>query len=363
MESTEIVKSIYQQFVDYFGEDKVDLQNYNSAKFKITSWEITDNHFNSNDWVIIVHWPVVKVSNEFDESVEIWDLYAITIISSLGDLRGKPYFNRSTYDRVQWVSDYAHSHLSGINKNNLKEFRPSCLGSGPINGTIRRLHGTDYTDLDIWNLYIWELDKYVHVESISGVPYRKIRNIGVAVAGGSDGCIRDFQMICSRTSLTSSIPEDLINEIAKMLFEKQIFTYAFQDGRYILGMPFVNAVMDASNAFIEYYNSNPSLRKKYSKDKLMDKKVLDTLIFGGNMFFSKDAYNIPIEAVANTEMFVFKEHPVCMTLKDCDIKYTSCEVLVLNIDLLSFIIYNALKYINVEYGREKDIVAEKARVV
>lgn len=108
MDNNGIVKSIYQQFIDYFGEDKVDLQKYNSRNFKLQNWEINNYNINNNDWVILVHWPVVKVSNEYDESVEIWDLYSATIISSTGVLKGKPYFNRSTYDNIQWISDYAH---------------------------------------------------------------------------------------------------------------------------------------------------------------------------------------------------------------------------------------------------------------
>ena len=108
MDTETLVKSIHQQFIDYFGEDKVDLQQYDSTRFKCDSWEASNQHLNSTDSVILVHWPTVKVTNEFDESVEIWDLYAASIISSEGRLKIGPIFNRSTYDNVQWISDYAH---------------------------------------------------------------------------------------------------------------------------------------------------------------------------------------------------------------------------------------------------------------
>ena len=106
MAENSIVNDIYQQFIDYFGEDKVDLQTYNRRNIKINALGVSI--YEGRDSIILVHWPVVTVSNEFDESVEIWDLYSATVISPLGQLKGVPYFNRSTYDNIQWQSDYAH---------------------------------------------------------------------------------------------------------------------------------------------------------------------------------------------------------------------------------------------------------------
>ena len=255
------------------------------------------------------------------------------------------------------------SHLSGINKGDLKKFRRSCLGSGPIIGTIKKLRETQYTDLDIWGLYIWELDKYVHVESISGVPYRKIKNIGVVTSVGSESYFSDFRMVCSKTALRTDEQKDFTNRIAALLLENKVFKYSYQDGHYTLGMPFVTAVFNASNTFIEYYNSHPELRKRYKKEKLFGREVLSTLVFSGDAFYAKDSRNLPIEAVVNTEMFTFKGDTVCLTFKDYNAKYDSGEVTIINIELLSLIVYNILKYINVKYGRKEDNVIEKARIV
>ena len=251
--------------------------------------------------------------------------------------------------------------MSGINKSDIKTFRTSCLGSGPINGTIRRLQGEEHEDLDIWNLYIWELDKYVHVESISGVPYRKIRNIGTNTE--SRNSLRDFHIICEEQNIGDRIPEGIVKDIAKILLENKVFSFNYYMGHYSIGMPFVDAVMKASNTFIEYYNSHPEIRKKYNKEQLFSKKVLQKLTLKGNVFYQKDAYNVPIEAIVNTEMFTFKGHPVQLALRDFHAEYTAGEVVIINISILSFIVYSMLKYINVKYGRTEDSIAEKARIV
>ena len=253
------------------------------------------------------------------------------------------------------------SHLSGINKSNIREFRGSCLGTGPIRGTIGRLSGEEHEDLDIWNLYIWELDKYVHVESISGVPYRKIRNIGVS--NGPNNSLKDFHIVCAINDLNNTIPKAIIKDIADILLKNKVFSFNYYQGHYSIGMPFVDAVMKASNTFIEYYNSHSEFRKKYKKEQLFTKLVLQKLILKGDMFYEKDSYNVPIEAIVNTEMFTFKGHPVQLALRDFHAEYTAGEVIVINIEILSYIVYSMLKYINVKYGRTEDNIAEKARIV
>ena len=104
MAEISIIDNIYQQFIDYYGEDKVDLQTYTPGTHHIDSY----TNISRGDKLIFVHWPTVTVTNEYDESIDIWDLYSITVVTPSGHLKGVPYFNRSTYDYIQWQSDYAH---------------------------------------------------------------------------------------------------------------------------------------------------------------------------------------------------------------------------------------------------------------
>ena len=81
------------------------------------------------------------------------------------------------------------------------------------------------------------------------------------------------------------------------------------------------------------------------------------------MFCSKDDYSTPIEALIDSEMFIFKGKQVNLALKDFHAKYTLNEVTVLDFTLLGYIVYSILKYINIQYGRTKNNLAEKARIV
>ena len=80
-----IVDEIYQQFIDYFGEDRVDLQRYSPNTIKVDSYH--SSNCSATDYIIVVHWPVVTVANEFDNTIDIWDLYSATIIAT----NGKPH--------------------------------------------------------------------------------------------------------------------------------------------------------------------------------------------------------------------------------------------------------------------------------
>lgn len=359
MAENSIVNNIYQQFIDYFGEENVDIQGYRDIR--IDSYAACN--YDSSDKVILVHWKDVTVTNEYDDSVDIWDLYSATIIATNGKLRNNPLFNRSTYDNIQWLSDYAHSHLSGINKSDIRKFRTSCLGSGPINATIRKLEGDQYEDMDIWGLYCWELDKYVHVESITGVPYRRIKNIGTDASSG-ERPLRDFPIQCSLPfGNADRFVKGATAEIIKMLIKEDVLKYSFYNGHYTLATPFVDTVLLMSNSFIEWYNTHPDIRKLYPKERLYSLNIMCKMYLRNNIFYSKNSSNTPIEAIVGTEMFTFKGEPVKLSLINFHQEYDAGEVHIINIDLLGYMVYTILKYINMKYGKSKDNTAEKARII
>ena len=60
-------------------------------------------------------------------------------------------------------------------------------------------------------------------------------------------------------------------------------------------------------------------------------------------------------------MFTFKGEPVKLRLINFHQEYDAGEVHIINIDLLGYMVYTILKYINMKYGKSKDNTAEKAR--
>jgi type IV pilus assembly protein PilC len=64
------IDAIYQVFKDYYGEDRTDLK------------------LNNDTYEIYIHWPSVTITNEFDESTDINNLYAKEqLLDSITDIK------------------------------------------------------------------------------------------------------------------------------------------------------------------------------------------------------------------------------------------------------------------------------------
>ena len=123
-----------------------------------------------NNMFILVHFPHVRITNEHDRYVDINHLWAKIKITSEGTMNGNFTLNRSEYQAIHFMSNYMHSHVSSIPRDDLTRFMSPCTGDGPINSTISSLYRE--FDSDLWQLFCLELSKYVTVESISGRPWR-----------------------------------------------------------------------------------------------------------------------------------------------------------------------------------------------
>jgi len=356
-----IIDDIYQIFKDYYGEDKVDLQTV-GVNTDIKECYNSSDYEHYGDYIIVVHWPEVTVSNEFDASIVIWDLYAAIFVSPVGILRGYPLFNRSTYDNAQWVSRYMHSHTPGINvdSRSLSRFTSSCLGNGPLVNTTHILRAT--CDMDRWNLLCWELDKYVRVESLSGGPYKRLQNVSLS------GKREHVSEVCIKPRLgLSSVSKEALIDLTSRLMEKlindKVLKFSYNNGKYEIGVPYLSAVLDISNCFIEMYNSNKEIRKTYTKDYLFDKLIIEHKCISNNMIYTKGDGKDSIIGVLNTPLFTFKGNKVLLKLKDFEQDYTANEVILLNLNIIDYILYNLLKHINLKYGKSTDTISEKSRVL
>lgn len=151
---------IYGVFKNFFGEEFVDMQNYpsldeyiNNAKmlhseeFIMIDDTIEDSSFSRIN--ILVRFPEVRIINENDKYIDIWELYARVTVTYSGTMRGDFRLNRSEYDLFQLRNGYMHSHISSIPFSRLTEFQSPCLGSGPIRGTIATLNdsGIEFDEL------------------------------------------------------------------------------------------------------------------------------------------------------------------------------------------------------------------------
>lgn len=364
MSTPDIINNIYDVFKEYYGEDKVDLQEHCPFSSNYTIYSI------------IVHWPEVVVTNEYDESITIWHLFAKIQINSHGKLIEPPKFNRSEYNEVQWNSDYAHSHLNGINKGSITLWRSSCLGEGPINNTIAKLradHWTEYQsndridhnyenqslylDMQVWQLFCWELDKYVHIESLEGGPYRRLKKVGISNDKSSS-----YDCILVHTIMPMVNYTVLTQKFVKHLLASNILEFSYSNGNYTIGWSFTDIVLKISNCFIDWFNKpiNNQLRKEYPKTRMLRAGYLKEAFIGNEslIFKANAAYNNNIQSYLGMEVLQFKGKPVYFTINKCNLLSTN-PYLILNPDVIGHILYKILRFLNTYYGKEIQIQKAK----
>ena len=234
---------------------------------------------------ITIRFPKVTVTNEYDKSVEITELYVRVKVEPNGTTPGTFAMTRAEYTVTQWMSDYAHSHLSGIDRNHPERFRTPCTGSGPVNRTIGTLY--DNYDLNIWGLYAFEIAKYVTVESISGVPYRRLENIGRGDDTVNTYAIPSLERIPSYRR-TYSISD--LKEFIKVFIATTPISIAYREGNFVLGESFTDFWVKLSNSFIKWHNhkveegsSNVTLFRLLSSNLLKKYIIADGLVYNSNV--------------------------------------------------------------------------------
>lgn len=345
-----IVRNIYDKFIEYYGEDKVDIQE-------------SDNLYD-----IIVYWPEVTITNEFNLSIVIWKLFSKITINSEGKLLNPPKFIRSEYNVAQWNSGYMHSHVHVIPKSNIREWQSSCLGVGPINITIAKLRDYEwigditgnhhdviynfrdqhlYEDMLVWQLFCWELDKYVHIESLHGIPYHKLREVGVVT--NKDTLIDSLPVV--REESVRSVK--ILKAFIPYLITNNILKYSFYDGSYHIGMSHIDTVLTISNAFIKWYNLpvNSELRKIYSKNSILNSEFIEVYV-GNNSFMAKQSDNncTTIYSMIDKYVLTFKGERILFTINAFN-KDNDNTIFILKPQFLGYLLHKVLRFININYGK------------
>lgn len=223
------VDDVYTVFKEYFGEDKVDLQN--SALYT------PDSVLKS----IIVWFPEVTVTNERGNSIDITDLYVKTEVNDEGIIYDGFTMVRGSYTNSQFQHHYLHSHARGIPGQELK-FSSVCLGDGPLTGTIAEL--TMGCDLDRWRLYCFELEKYVQIESLAGGPYYYLDQ--VTKAG-----LKHQDLLDELEFRITALPQ-IIKDFTPYFVARNLLKFCLVNGRFMLGQSPIECMSLMTTAFKNY---------------------------------------------------------------------------------------------------------------
>lgn len=310
-----------------------------------------------NDLFILIYFPTVRITNEFDKYVDIKELWLKVPFNWQG--KGKGYFgvNRSNYPLNQFEHGYMHSHVSSIPRSNFENFQTPCTGRGPINSTLSTL-AIGY-DEAIWQLLCLELDRYVRVESIDGVPYHRLENIP---APEMEDAKDKFSMQSLRgvVHYSSIFGREQFKLFIKYLLETKKIRFNYSNGSYGIGMSFIDTVVLISNEFISWYNTEYNKHTfDLSYHDLVDIDVIkECIITNGKIYIPR-----AVRRGSSDDYQRYVGKKIC-TFKGREITLTIDEVLsseeeslnrtrILNLQYIEAIVCSILRILNYGYGREE----------
>lgn len=238
------------------------------------------------------------------------------------------------------------SHVCGI-YNDLP-FQDCCLGTGPIKNTCHSLN-MDY-DESLWQLFCFELNKYVQTESVAGVPYRKMSSISNSTYSTK---INNFFIYRNNYELPASEPiKEMFLDFTKDFLKRELLKFNYFNDSYGLGMPFLEYILVISNYFIEWYNEKArhnsmsmTPTELYTTSTLVKSKILNNSIYLHKNYNSNKISSI--YSKLGTTMFHFKGRDVVLNI--IDDSDTEDYTTILNIEIATAILNSILKTLNINY--------------
>lgn len=358
---TSKLREIKSIFIEQFGEERVDINpDFTLKQDFFVSWykrhcksegveELGSDSEKSflKNITILVYWPEVIISNESNVTHLIRDLYAKIEVTPNGTITPIGFrLNRTTYTDAEWASDYMHSHINSIPKGNLSEFQSPCLGSGPIRNVINVLC-RNY-DKEWWESFAFELDRYVRVESIAGIPYRRMSNIIVSTGSSRrtssiylSGCIGNTPDVWANKLI-------FIQNFIRHCCQNLKFKFSFNGCTYIISEAQNKFWLRISNEFIKYYDAHKE-EYKFTFEDLVETNLLKPCILEGTSF--KEITDRNAMNYEERDAFIFKG--VMQRLKIIRTMPLEQENLIYILSpLIAGKFYNILPYvIDINYGK------------
>jgi hypothetical protein len=244
-----------------------------------------------------------------------------------------------------------HSHAySGISKTS-RDWRSMCLGSGPLVTTTHTLKNS--YDLDIWRLFCIELDEYLKVESVAGIPYIRMNRVGdnsrlsFYAVGCNEYYCSDIQY---RITQYSYLFKDFLKFFIWRLCNREDY-FAFRDNNICLAISNEQFAIITSKYFIEYFNY-----RKLDVDLniiIFDYMVLVQRDVSGTLRYNTqiNSSNYNNESSSSTKVLTFKGQDKYVNI-DVRTNTNNKEIYLLKPVIVSQILNYVLKIAN--YGNTKE---------
>lgn len=371
--------NIVDTFNRYFGADNVDiygdgfveksllltlLEDYEESCTLVqrTLEEYLDTEISVNyrtglfeNLAIYVHWPEVEVTNERHQSITITDLYAKIPIHPSGTMTDRFTLTRSTYPHDQFYSGYMHSHTMGINPDPAVFMHP-CLGSGPLVRTIDTLMSS--SDVDLWNLFCVELDRYVHVESIAGVPYRYLDQVSVGRLYEVDYYVPVTPLIVTINS--NDELKKLLKKFFKYILIRKKMKFGISEGRYVSAYSDAEWVLNLSRAFLKFY----SLLRTYGRTSitqrfLFQQEILKTVKIRNNTLYEiGSSGRLSNNSFEGRHVLYFKGEDILSHVGNTQVADEVCYYIINPAIALTFR-DQCINYLNIyEHEKEKNVIRD-----
>lgn len=311
---------------------------------------------------ILIYFPSVTVTNEYDKSVEIQKLFAKVDIDVKGLMRNGVTFNRAEYPLSQLLNKYMHSHIQDIEYSNLRRFKSSCLGSGPIRDTISMLC-VDYDTLR-WQMFALELSKYVQVESIAGNPYKRMEHIKKADISQQ---YREF-IPMNEYVFDSSIRlnyDFLLKNFIRHLISLKKLKFNYYNNSFGLAMSYIEFNIFVSNEFINWFNSNLGTLIPVDDDRyLLQTMIGNALLIKCSIInntiniYSSNQRNVDniIERAKSQFACTFKGENIPITVTNDIVEDNN--LIMLHPNITNLIFNKLISITNINYGTNNTITTE-----
>lgn len=378
------VLEVYEVFKNHFGEQYVDLQDLPDDE-TIESEAYTfgticeDGSYDIHpskllniqnacdiECSILVWWPRVTVTNEHGKSIEVRDLYAKVPIDGEGRIPYEQYgftLNRTTYPVLQFNSNYMHSHVHCIPKSDFSEFQSPCLGSGPIKNTIVTLKSS--SDTAMWMLFCEELSRYVTVESLTGIPYHRLENIGAQTRNSNYqgfspytnflySLASSYTMIrCNSHSERYRILKQKTRDFMAYYLQHGHLKFSFRQGKFVCGLSYYDYIIDVSNCFIDYYNKSWAT-DEYKRKQLFCYRILNEVQTADGAFYmiDNDPPNTNFRHYRGRYVLTFKGQQQTVRIIESRTSSQLHRTTLINHSLAMQILEGILKIINYRFQNE-----------
>ena len=285
-----------------------------------------------NTFDILIHFPKVRVTNEYNDYIDITHLYAKVTVRGDGSYLRTTCL-RSEYTESQYIYGYIHSHVEGLNQTYVGSFNKCCFGGGPLRGIIANL-SVEYDDT-LWELFCYEFDRFTQTESIKGVPYKHLQNVTSLSYRKHEV---EFNYVCNNHILIirDEYNNNILIPFIKDFISSNKLKFNFCNDSYGIAMSPLDYMILVSNFYIEWLNDKISKKEitspeliRTAKDKL-EEYVIDDKIYKIERIAERE------EISRNDFLFTFKGNPVHLNI----VKAEESETLYTTLLLTGHIAFN-----------------------